>query len=147
MDRVTFEKQLEHFSVATVEFARRYVRDHLGSSLVYRVVPNQSCDDDHDPREVVYPEDELPRGDAHGPWTAAQVVEFLWRDGRVPAWVDLSVCVAEGDQVVLDLRCCGRYTDDPELIYYKFRDGPTPFSVHSPRFPPGWKEGDPRFHL
>lgn len=138
MDRSTFE---QHFLTAAWEarhFAGRYVVQPLPYRMVFRVYPNQSCDEN--PRvgdEEVFPEESLDDGRYHGPWTAEEVVRFLWRDGKVPEWIDISVESADGCCTVVALRCCGRFTAQEELLYHR-PGGCPPFAIKSPFLPSDW---------
>ena len=106
---------------------------------MFRVYPNQSYDEN--PRvgnEAVFPDDSLPEGVYHGPWSYEQVVDFLWRDGKVPEWIDIAVRDVEGGVTVAWLRCCGRFTVQDDLLYHR-GGGQQPFSVKSPDLPTGWQ--------
>jgi hypothetical protein len=123
---------------AAVEFARTMVRQELQDVTSFIVYPNQSCDGN--PLlgdEVVYPQDSLPDGYGQGPWSAADVVGYLWRAGKVPEWIDASVEAENGLFTTVGLRCCGRYTAQDDLLYHR-KGGIAPFSVKSPQLPSGW---------
>ena len=121
-------------------FAREHVRQSLAGELAFLVYPNQSCDDN--PRagdESVFPGDALPDGEYHGPWPVEQVVTFLWRAGKVPEWIDAAVQAEDGGRTLVGLRCCGRFTANEELLYHRGPGCVAPFSIKSPRLPPGWE--------
>jgi hypothetical protein len=131
-----------------VLFARRCVHQPLTGEVAYRIYPNQSFDGN--PRvgdEVVFPDDMLPTDEFHGPWSAKEAVAYLWRHGKVPEWIDVSV-EAEDGQTLVALRCCGRFTASEELLYYR-NGGFPPFGIKSPVLPPGWEspETSDRFDL
>ncbi len=139
VDRRTFETRLRTAAQQAVEFARQHVREALPDEVVFRVYPNQSCDEN--PRvgdEAVFPDDSLSDGESHGPWSAGQVVDFLWRNGKVPEWIDVAVRDVDGRHTVVSLRCCGRFTEQDDLLYHR-GGGLPPFSVKSPNLPPGWE--------
>ncbi|GAA2624661.1 hypothetical protein GCM10010399_65040 [Dactylosporangium fulvum] len=115
----------------------------MPETLVLRVRLNRSYDG-HPPRpgEVRYPGDsawrraaELSRCD---PETA---VSELWRDGRVPEWVNLAVAGRTGTATVVEVVCCGRFTDDDARLYHA-EEGTPPFHVVSPILPPQY-DGTP----
>jgi hypothetical protein len=92
VDRDLFAARLAASTEAAWAFAGSMVREKLPARLVFRVRPNQSYDG-HPPRpgEVRFPEDSaadcaaaLHRCDA------ATAVEALWRDGRVPEWINVA---------------------------------------------------------
>jgi len=154
MDFGTFEARLRAAASQAVECARQLVREALPDEVVFLVYPNQSCDEH--PRvgdEVVFPDDSLPDGMPpdgrhHGPWPIGQVVDFLWRDERVPEWIDIMVQGEDGYRTEVALVCCGRFTAQDDLLYYPGRDT-RPFAVKSPILPPGWDsaEGSGKFTL
>jgi hypothetical protein len=108
--------------------------------MTFRVLLNQSVDDIAPLRapEVVFPQDSRPaRGRARAlrACGAPTVVEELWRDGRVPEWVDLGVADVRRGSTVIEMLCCGRFTDDESLLYHRAEGWP-PFHVTSPVLPP-----------
>jgi hypothetical protein len=120
-------------------FARKYVLQRLPDDVAYRVYPNQSYDGN--PRvgdEVVFPDESMPEGEFLDPWSAEEVVEYLWRGGKVPEWIDARVESEDGQRTFVALACCGRFTASEELLYHR-PGGLAPFSINSPIFPPGWK--------
>lgn len=140
MDRSTFEARLYTAAQQTVEFARQHVRQPLPDETAFLVYPNQSCDDS--PRvgdEAVFPGESLPEGQYHGPWSAEQVVGYLWRGGKVPEWIDAAVQAEDGGRTFVRLRCCGRFTAQEELLYHRYPNGVPPFSIKSPDLPPAWE--------
>jgi hypothetical protein len=142
LDRGTFESRLRTAARQAVEFARRLVRESLPDEVVFLVYPNQSYDG-HPPvgDEVIFPGDSLPDGLHHGPWAVGQVVDFLWRDGNVPEWIDIQVRGEDGRRTEVALECCGRFTSQDGLLYYPDRDT-RPFAVKSPILPPGWESAE-----
>ena len=149
MDRETFEERLHAAARWAVACARHYVRQLLPDEAAFLVLPNRSYDGN--PRvgdEEVFPGESLPDGQSCGPWSAAEVVAFLWRSGKVPEWIDVSVRAEDGLRSLVELRCCGRFTASEELLYHRY-EGIPPFSVKSPYLPPGWEsvEASGRFDL
>jgi hypothetical protein len=76
------------------------------------------------------------------PWSSVQVVQWMWRDGCVPVWVDVCVFNELPGEVVLRLLCAGRRSANPERLYYELDGQRSPFGIKSPLLPPAWKEGD-----
>jgi hypothetical protein len=142
MDRSTFETRLRMAAQEAVRFARQFVRKVLPDDVVFLVYPNQSYDGN--PRvvdEEVFPEESLPYGQYYGPLSATLVMDFLWRDWKVPEWIDTAVCDEDGRRTTVSLHCCGRFTAQDGLLYYPNRDT-RPFAVKSPDLPPGWEGVD-----
>jgi hypothetical protein len=149
MYRTTFQNRLRTAARHAVLFARKFVRQRLPDDVAFRVYANQSFDGH--PRvgdEVVFPIDTLPQGEFHGPWSVQETVDFLWRDGRVPEWIDAAVEAIDGRRSLVSLLCCGRFTASAKLLYYQ-SGGLPPFGIKSPTLPPGWEsvEVSGRFDL
>jgi hypothetical protein len=150
VDHSTFEARLRTAAQQAVEFARLHVHQQLPDEVAFHVYPNQSYDGN--PRvgdEEVFPEDSLPEGGYHGPWSARQVVSFLWRDEKVPEWIDIAVEAEDGARTLVGLRCCGRFTAQEELLYHRYPGSVPPFAIKSPALPPGWEsvEASGKFDL
>jgi hypothetical protein len=149
VDRDTFEERLRTAALRAVQVAREFVWQSLPDATAFLVVPNASFDGN--PRvgdEAVFPEESLPEGEYHGPLPAADAIEFLWRSGKVPEWIDVSVVAEDGLRTLVELRCCGRFTESEDLLYHR-SGGVPPFSIKSPMLPPRWEgvESSGRFDL
>jgi hypothetical protein len=150
VERGAFEDRFRAATRQAIAFARLHVRQAVPDEAAFLVYPNQSCDEN--PRvgdEVVFPGDSLSEGACHGPWSAEQVVAFLWRDGKVPEWIDAAAEGVDGRRTLVGLRCCGRFTGQEALLYHRYEGGVPPFSIKSPVLPPGWVsvEASGRFDL
>ena len=77
-----------------------------------------------------------------------QARKYLWVDGKVPQWVNLSVVAADADHTYIEVAVCDRLTDDQAALYHQ-REGNPPFHVLSPALPPRWEsvEASGRFSL
>ena len=151
MERTPFESQLQQAGQQAIKFARLFVRQNLPDDMAFLVHPNQSCD--INPRkgdEIIFPNESLPEGQHHGPWSVAETTSFLWRDGKIPEWVDVAVKATEKNRTLIRLTCCGRFSASEDL-WYHHPSGIPPFSVKSPDLPPWWHRKDDRpsgrFHL
>lgn len=149
MDRETFEARLLESSRAVVKFARQHVLQNLPDEVAFRVYPNFSYDGN--PLvgdEVVFPDESLTEGEFLGPWSADQVVNHLWREGKVPEWIDAAVEAEEVGRTLIGLCCCGRFTASQELLYHQ-DGGLAPFHIVSPVLPMDWEslEKSGRFDL
>jgi hypothetical protein len=150
VDRSTFETRLRTAAQQALEFGRQHVHQLLPDDVAFFVCPNQSYDGN--PRvgdEAVFPEESLREGQHHGPWSAQEVVAFLWRDGKVPEWINVAVEAEDGKRSLIGLRCCGRFTAQEDLLYHRYPGGVPPFSIKSPVLPPGWEniEASGKFDL
>lgn len=136
MESNEFAILLDEATRACVAVAKEQVTDSLPPSVVYRVFPNQSNDDELRPGEEVFPEDTLAKDEFHL-MTSDEVVEFFWRNGKVPEWIDLNVVAVAAGRTVVEVNACGRFTANREFHYYRQAGGLAPFGVKSPYFPPG----------
>jgi len=142
MERITFALRLHEAAAAACEFALAHVEEKLPGPLHFRVRLN--CSYDRNPLrsdETLYPEDSSPeRAKRFIRCTEDEVVNLLWRDGKIPEWIDISVVNEVDSTTILELRCCGRFTSDEELLYHTWQGRP-PFQVVGPTLPPKHKQG------
>ena len=140
MTRERFTHAMRLAAEAARAFAATMVTDDLPAECRFVVFLNQSCDDTLSEGEFVYPNDPLRVGNLTHSLTLDQVVDLLWRDSRVPEWIDMSACRTTPDFTLLSLMCCGRFTDHPDLLYYA-DSAHCPFGIKSPNLP--FDLGDP----
>jgi hypothetical protein len=147
MDRDLFAGRLRAAAAGCRDFALRFLEEDLPPELRFRVHLNSSYDGNPlHADEVVYPEDSSARlGRALTKCTAETVVETLWREGRVPEWINLSVAGVAPDATMIEVLACGRYTANEALLYHA-REGAPPFHVLGPTLPVGYREGQ-RFSI
>jgi hypothetical protein len=140
MDKEIFQERLLSAADLAVKFARNYVWNELPEKRVFLVHPNQSFDGNPlNGDEVTYPSDTQADDQPIIFATAEAVVDYLWRDDKVPEWIDISVGGEDGNHTHLQLLCCGRFTATEELLYHRSGDIP-PFSIKSPVLPPGYDD-------
>jgi hypothetical protein len=134
VDRDTFKMRLLTASAKALEFARQSVWQTLPDEVAFLVYPNKSYDGN--PRvgdEVIFPGDSL-FGKHHGPWSADETTDFLWRSDKVPEWIDCYVQAEDGRRTLLHLDCCGRFTGQEALLYHRDKGNP-PFQALGPPIP------------
>lgn len=137
MTEADFRVLLTAASFMAVRFGQRYVTQTLPFDFRYDVRLNQPCDDHATGDDVLYPDD---NDRVVSLATEADVVPLLYRDGRCPQWIDISVERIGVPYTELRLLCCGRFTDDGTKMYYSDR-GLGPFGVKSPDLPPDFEDG------
>lgn len=137
MTQVEFSFLLTGASFLCSKFAERYVRNKLFTDFVYDVSLNHSVDNPNLKGFDVYPEDngKVVRG-----ITDVEVIELLYRNGKVPVWIDISVLKSRKKLTTIGLLCAGRYSDNKNDFYYN-RNGSGPFGIKSPILPPNFTEG------
>ena len=139
MDRETFKHRLVQTSERAILSAREHVFNHLPDEYRYLLFPNQSYDGHPlEADEEVFPHESLPGRKYLGPLDLEQVIDRLWRDGRVPEWINVSLEACDANWSYLQLDCCGRFTATEELLYHRGQ-GRQPFQVLSPNLPPHWE--------
>ena len=147
MTRARFEHALKGASDASKQFAMRLVTNHLPDARAYILELNNSFDENPLAEdEIVYPEDQTTIGDISTPLSFEEVIAVLWRDGAIPEWIDIAPIRASGSQTIFQLICCGRFTANPERLYYRDSEW-SPFGVKSPTLPPRWTQNDEPFDL
>lgn len=143
MDRVLFAQRLSDAVTTARDLARTMVRETLPDAMTFCVELNCSFPDaELHPDEVAYPEDD---GREVLDCAFEEVLALLWRSGRVPSWVDVSVLGVSERHTRVALRCCGRFTSSEAPLYH-VAEGRPPFHVLSPALPPDWQPGQ-RFAL
>jgi hypothetical protein len=139
VDLYTFDLHLRTATIRAIDFARQYVNQDLPDDAAYLVYPGQSYDGNaRVGDEVVFPSEELPPRQYHGPWSHEEAITFLWREGKIPEWIDVAVQYANSRYTELSLLCCGRFTAQDDLLYYRYPGGMPPFGIKSPNLPAGW---------
>lgn len=149
MDREAFKHRLAQASERAILSARAHVSNHIPDEHLYLLFPNQSYDGNPlEADEEIFPKESLPQGKYLGPLDFDQVVDHLWRGGKVPEWINVSLEACDDHLSYIQLLCCGRFRATEELLYHQ-REGRQPFHVLSPDLPPGWTsaEQDGKFDL
>ncbi len=142
MDRRAFMLNFSAAADKVVEFTRLFITDSIPDDVVFRLYPN--CSYDGNPLvgdEELFPQDSAPLTEAKpylGPMPFQDAVAFLWRGGKVPEWVDVSIEDVIDSQSLVGLACCGRFTAETQRLYHAW-GGIPPFSVKGPALPPGWQ--------
>jgi hypothetical protein len=148
MDEAVFRARLVTRSQAARDFARRCIKETLPEPLLFRIRLNSSFDGNPLAEgEHLFPEDsQFDRAAAVHCCDAAEVVRTLWRDGRVPEWINLSVVGETGSATIVEVLCCGRFTARDALLYH-VQEGSPPFHVLGPTLPPGHGDSDKPFSI
>lgn len=124
-------------SFVSFKFAEQYVKNKLVPEFRYDVNLNFSHDDPSLTQFNIYPED---NGRIETGLTDKEVRDLLYRDAKVPVWIDISVYKSDRKKTTFKLLCAGRYSDDKEEYYYQ-SGGTGPFGIKSPNLPVDYQEG------
>ena len=139
MDKEQFQRHLKKATDFVIPFSQEFLIDNLPSSYLYLLFPNQSYDGN--PLvgdEVTFPQERLPTREYIGPLNDDGVIDYLWRDGKVPEWVNITVYSYDLKYTYLELLCCGRFTAMKQLLYHR-HEGYPPFHALGPCLPPNWE--------
>jgi hypothetical protein len=117
MTKDEFERNFDLAVERAVECARDTFVQEFPSECEFLLFPNQSYDGNPlEGDERVFPNDSLPQGKFLGPLSKEKVIEYLWRDGWVPEWIDMAVVSQNDKRSQVQLLCCGRYTSSRESL-------------------------------
>jgi hypothetical protein len=127
VERNKFLSLLADASERTVAITELRRSSRLSRNLRFRVALNRSHDDSADAEfERTYPQE----GHAlHERESVDAVADLLWRDERVPEWIDPCVLDHHLDWTLIGLQCCGRYAADEPWLYRHPPEGMLIFNV------------------
>lgn len=131
MDKYGFLDLLKKATTIAFDFAKEFVQDNLPKDFSYSVELNASYDNPTLTQFDLYPEDDNKKVEFIG---EKEVVELLFRKGKIPVWIDISVECIRNNTTVLRLLCAGRYSESEDEFYYK-NGGTGPFGIKSPTHP------------
>lgn len=148
MEKSQFEENLNKATEFVLKFSQEFLIGKLPLSYTYLIFPNQSYDGN--PLvgdEELFPKDSLLKNNPVG-YLKDEVINFLWRKGKVPEWVNVMIHSYDEERTYVSLICCGRFTADDRLLYHE-REGYQPFHVLGPNLPPNFEniEKSGKFNL
>ncbi|MEZ9833013.1 hypothetical protein AB4341_05725, partial [Vibrio breoganii] len=124
------------------DLTKEYVHEIMPDKMKYLVL--LKCSYDGNPLkdgEVVFDEDDKNLRTEYE--DINDVADFLWRDGFIPEWIDVSAYKQDENFSYIKLACCGRYSKQKEHIYHKFLSNP-PFKVNGVALPKEYIESECR---
>lgn len=129
-------------SIVSFKLAQRYLKNKLVPEFRYDVHLNSSYDEPELTEFDIYPEDNerIETG-----LTDIQVRDLIYRNEKVPVWIDIAVHKSDKRITTFKLLCAGRYSDQNREYYYQSK-GTGPFGVKSPNLPSHFEEGQ-KFRL
>jgi len=132
MTKEAFHKNLSEASRSIIKATKDYVLDQLPDETCFLIVPNCSFDGNPlEDDEEVFPHETLPEWTTLPPKTENETVNHLFRNGKVPEWINIQVDSADEKFSYLMLECCGRFTGLEKHLYY-IRGGMPPFGLKIP---------------
>ena len=137
MTKEEFKFHLHGASLGAIKLAEDYIKNRLSFNIDYHLILNVSTDDPKLKNFDVYPDD---KDIIYNNLSSNEVVDILYRKGKVPVWIDFNVKSSSRNKTTLRLSCAGRYSNDKEQFYYN-GNGSGPFGIKSPNLPFNLKEG------
>jgi hypothetical protein len=138
IDRAGFAEQLREATERALTVAATMVRQRMLTSWRYLIVPEAAGyppDYAFKSDEQVYSADLLVSGKTLGPFTLEEAVGWLWRDGKVPVWVDVSAYAADRRHTYVRLCPSDRFSGKVRLLKYQRPGDLPPFGIKSPELP------------
>lgn len=139
MEEKLFSQNFSKAINTLLPFAQEFLIETLPKELKYLVFLNQSYDKNElVGDEKLFPEDSLPENGVKLFDFKEQVTNYLWRDEKIPEWINLHIHSFDEEKTFISIVCCGRFTSDERLLYHK-HEGYQPFHVLSPSLPIDYK--------
>lgn len=137
MTKEDFLFHLQGASFISLKFAERYVKDKLVTDFKYNAILTVANNVNNLNKFDIYPEgnDIIKLG-----LTDIEVVDLLYRNNKIPIWIDISVLKSSRKSTTFNLLCSGKYSSDKNDYYYN-QNGSGPFGVKSPNLPIDYREG------
>lgn len=137
MTKNEFQFHLAGASIQAYRFAMKFVNNKLPIEFRFVLELNVSSDEKAHDKFDIYPND---NGKISSEISETEVVELLYRKGKIPVWIDINVYKADNKSTTFKLLCAGRYTNIKKDYYYN-HNGSGPFGIKSPILPPNYVEG------
>lgn len=152
MEQWEFWRRYFHAKNQALVFALEKVSEQLPTiHMPFVSFPMGGPSADLAPGEKVFKRDDIYRKHGHGhPHSEDQVLGFYWRNGLVPAWIDIRVFSANKEITVFEISSSDVFTrfDDAGASGFPNR-ALWPWHAFPPMEPPGWKgvEASGKFSL
>ena len=137
MTKIEFQFHLVGATFMAHRFAKNYLINKLPIEFKYNVELNGSKDDPKLEQFDIYPED---NGIVKNGLSESEVIDLIFRNEKIPVWIDINVCKSDEVKTTINLLCAGRYSNDKKEFYYN-HNGSGPFGIKSPILPSNYIEG------
>jgi len=121
MTKSEFLFHLHGASYQALKIAEKYLKGELKTNFTYNVIFSASTGS---------MEDDKMKTDL----LDVEVVDLLYREAKVPIWIEINVLESKENCTLFNLFCSGKYSSDKEKFHYN-DDGSGPFGVKHPQFP------------
>lgn len=129
MEKEDFKINLKKALDGLIDFTQEMVTNKLPHEYKFIIKTNCSYDGNElTADEEVYPDDKIDETSSINPATESTVIDYLWRNGKVPQWINLQVSSCDSNFSYITLECCGRFS---AILNHK--DGP--FRALGPNIP------------
>ena len=142
MTKEEFRILINRVSPTSFKIAQHYLINKLQPKFKYDVYLNQSQENSSQSKFDYYPEE---NDKIETKLTNKEVCDLLYRNGKLPVWIDIFVYQSDTTTTTFKLICAGRYSEDEKEYYYHSK-GTGPFGIKSPILPSSYKEGT-KFNL
>lgn len=129
MTKKDFKINLEKALEGLIDFTQEMVINKLPYDCKFIIETNCSYDGNElEDDEEIYPDEKIDETNSINPATKSTVIDYLWRNGKVPQWIDVQVKNCDQSFSYISLQCCGRFS-----AYPNHKDGP--FRALGPNIP------------
>jgi hypothetical protein len=120
MTKEDFKINLEKALDGLINFTQEMVTNELPHKYKFIIKTNCSYDGNElENDEEIYPNDRIDETSSINPATESTAINYLWRNGKVPQWINVQVSSCDSVFSHITLECCGRYSAFPN-----HKDGP-----------------------
>ena len=129
MNKQTFEARLLAATQASIETASFYIASEMPPSYRYFFSIDKKVEGHLDYSNIVARSKDL-----------SEIIDLLVRDGKIPRWIEISVCSVDENHTYFALAPAREFTDDEEQLIHK-RWGNPPFYSDHPNLATNWEKG------
>ncbi|MGE6355364.1 hypothetical protein ACQKCJ_15965 [Flavobacterium sp. NPDC079362] len=120
MTKEDFKINLEKALKGLLDFTQEMVTNKLPHDYKFIIKTNCSYDGNElENDEEIYPDDKINETNSINPATKSTAIDYLWRNGKVPQWINVQVSSCDANFSYITLECCGRYS-----AFLNHKDGP-----------------------
>lgn len=117
MKKEDFKINLKRALNGLIDFTQEMVINQLPYDYKFIIKTNCSYDGNKlEDDEEIYPDDKIDESSSINPATEATVIEYLWRNNKVPEWINVQVYSCDDSFTYILLECCGRFSAS---LYHK----------------------------
>ena len=135
MDKDAFIAAFNQAAMFCRDFAQQFVIEDLPTRLSFDFVA--AARTPNDKGLIKFYGGRLLRPEQLRHVEPVQARKYLWIDGKIPLWINLSVHAADAEFTFIEVCACDRLTDNEVTLYHK-REGNPPFHVLGPALPATW---------